>query len=270
VIRDQPERRETPFDHHGSRIRWTERPGPFPARVFIHGLGGNGEAILGTLADDPALGGHRSILVDLPGHGASDRPEDFSYSLDDHAEAVAAACAAAGVDGVDLVGHSLGADISIVVAYRHPGLVRRLVISEANLDPLPASTVGRASQAIRGQPEEDFVERGYHELVAGNPGWAGTLRFCSPLAVHRSAVGLTSGTTPTMREMFVSMTIPRMFIHGDRGEPLLDADGLRRAGVRVVTIPDAGHMMMFDNPTAFVAAVAAGFGEGASSAVASG
>jgi len=253
--------RGTPFDRHGSLVRWTERAGPLPARLFIHGLGGNGEAILGGLADDAALGHHRSILVDLPGHGASDRPVDFSYSLDAHAAAVADVCAAAGIDGVDLVGHSLGADIAIVVAFRYPGLVGRLVISEANLDPLPASNAGRASQAIRLQPEADFVATGYDRLIAENPGWAATLRLCSPLAVHRSAVGLTSGTTPTMREMFVSMSIPRTFIHGDRGEPLLDSEGLRRAGVRVVTIPNAGHMMMFDNPPAFVAAVAAGLGE---------
>jgi pimeloyl-ACP methyl ester carboxylesterase len=57
--------------------------------VFLHGLGGNGEAILGAVADEPALGGHRSLLIDLPGHGASDRPADFSYSLDDHAAASA-------------------------------------------------------------------------------------------------------------------------------------------------------------------------------------
>jgi pimeloyl-ACP methyl ester carboxylesterase len=259
AIRDEAQ--EAPFDRSGSMVRWTERAGPLPARVFIHGLGGNGEAILGAVADDPALGRHRSLLIDLPGHGASDRPADFSYSLDDHAAAVAIVCAAAGVQGVDLVGHSLGADISIVVAYRNPGLVNRLVISEANLDPLPAVSNGRLSQAIRLQSEGEFVTSGYDRLVADNPGWATTLMACSPIAIHRSAVGLTSGTTPTMREMFVSMTMPRMFVHGDRGEPLLDASGLRRAGIRVVTIPNAGHMMMSDNPPAFVAAVASGLGE---------
>ena len=247
---------ETTFDAHGSLIRWTERRGRRPVRMFIHGLGGNGEAILGALADADALGHHRSILVDLPGHGRSDRPDDFSYSLEAHAAAVAGVCAAAGAHEIDLIGHSLGADISIVLAYRNPGLVRRIVISEANLDPLPAALGARGSQAIRMQPEADFVARGYDELLASNPAWAATLRTCSALAVHRSAVGLTTGTTPTMREMFVSMGMPRTFIHGDRGEPLLDADGLQRAGVRVITVPNAGHMMMFDNLPAFTATVA--------------
>jgi pimeloyl-ACP methyl ester carboxylesterase len=253
--------RETPFDRHGSKVRWTDRPGDSPTRVFIHGLGGTGEAIFGAVADAPALAGHRSILVDLPGHGASDQPADFSYSLEAHAAAVAAVCAEAGIDAIDLIGHSLGADISIVVAYRNPGLVGRLVISEANLDPLPATATGRASQAIRLQSEPDFVATGYQRYLDENPGWATTLRLCSPVAVHRSAVGLTSGTNPTMRQMFVSLEMPRTFIHGDRGEPLLDAAGLRAAGIQVITIPDAGHMMMRDNPPAFLDAVAAALGQ---------
>lgn len=253
--------RETAFDRHGSKVRWTDRPGPSPARVFLHGLGGNGGAIFGPVADAPALAGNRSILIDLPGHGASDRPDDFSYSLEAHAAAVAAVCADAGVDGIDLVGHSLGGDISIVVAYRNPGLVGRLVISEANLDPLPASATGRASQAIRLEPEAEFVANGYQRYLDAYPEWAKTLRLCSPVAVHRSAVGLTSGTTPTMRAMFVSMEMPRTFIHGDRGEPLLDAAGLRAAGIQVITIPDAGHMMMRDNPPAFLDAVSSALGQ---------
>src|SRR4029079_17586846 len=98
----QSEVLEAPFDGHGSMVRWTERAGPLPARVFIHRLGGNGEAILGAVADDPVLGGHRSLLIDLPGHGASDRPTDFSYSLDDHAAAGAVASSAAARDSVAL------------------------------------------------------------------------------------------------------------------------------------------------------------------------
>ncbi len=246
------------FDNHGSQIRWSELPGIKPARVFIHGLGGNGEAIFGDAARHRSVAGHRSLLIDLPGHGASDRPSDFSYSLDAHAAAVVAVCRAAEVDGIDLVGHSLGADISVVIAGLNPGLVRRLVISEGNLDPLPASLTGRASQAIRWQSEDGFVGSGYRRLLDENPGWAPTLRLCDPRTIHRSSVRLTVGTIPTVRALFVGLPIPRMFIKGDRGEPLLDEEGLEAAGVRVVTIPDAGHMMMFDNPTAYVAALGDG------------
>jgi pimeloyl-ACP methyl ester carboxylesterase len=252
--------RELAFDAAGSMVRWTELPGRSPARVFVHGLGGTGGAVFGGVAGHAALGGHRSLVIDLPGHGLSDRPADFGYTLDDHAVVIARVCAAEGLEAVDLVGHSLGADIAIVVAGRNPGLVGRLVVSEGNLDPLPVATDQRMSQRIAAQSEQAFVERGYAELLDSEPTWRPTLRLCDPRAVYRSAVGLITGTRPTMRELLVALSIPRTFIVSEHGEPLRDAEGLRASGVDVVTIPEAGHMMMFDAPAAFATAIANALG----------
>ena len=254
---------QTELDVPGSFIRWSDLPGRLPARVFLHGLGGTGSATFGHIAGHPDLGGHRSLVIDLPGHGLSDRPPDWGYSLDDHASAVALVCAAGGLEGIDLVGHSLGGDIAVTVAGRNPGLVRRLVVAEGNLDPIPRSaTGGRMSQRIAAQTEDGFVATGFGACLEGNPGWAPTLRLCDPVAVHRSAVGLVTGTRPTARDMLTALTIKRMFIRGDRGEPLADAERLTAMGVEVVTIADAGHMMMVDRPKAFVEALAAALPDG--------
>jgi pimeloyl-ACP methyl ester carboxylesterase len=149
------------FDSAGSMVRWSDLPGRLPARVFVHGMGGLGWARFGHVVGRPALGGHRSLVVDLPGHGLSDRPADFGYILDDHASVIAKVCEAAGLDSIDLVGHSLGGDIAVVVAGRYPELLGRLVMAEANLDPLPRSpTAGRFSQRIAAHDEEDFIARG--------------------------------------------------------------------------------------------------------------
>ncbi|MBI2780575.1 MAG: alpha/beta hydrolase [Chloroflexi bacterium] len=248
---------EVEFDGHGSVVRWAEIPGRSPARVFVHGLGSSGTWVYGDVALDPRLGGHRSLVVDLPGYGHSDRPVDWSYSLEDHAGVIAAICAARGLAGIDLVGHSLGGDISIIVTARNPGLVGRLVISEANLDPLPASPHGdRESQRIVAQGEGAFVAHGYAALQGAAPRWAPTLRLASPTAIFRSARSLLAGTTPTTRELFYAAPMPRTFLHGDRGEPLLDVEGLLASGVRVGTIPNAGHMVMEDAPEAYADALA--------------
>jgi pimeloyl-ACP methyl ester carboxylesterase len=254
--------RATPFTRSGDQIRWSDIPAgrkdAAPARVYIHGLGGTGAAGFGNIAPNPLLAGPRALIVDLPGHGHSDRPADFGYSLDDHAAAVAAVLDAERLRGVDLVGHSMGGDIAIVLAARRPELVDRLVVAEANLDPLPPTPTGLGSQWISSLTQAEWLATGYAHLVAMNRYWAPTLRIGDPLAVYRSAVGLITGSRPTMRELLVGLPIPRTFIRGDRGEELNDPVGLEAAGVRIVTIPDAGHLLMDDQPDAFAGAIADG------------
>jgi pimeloyl-ACP methyl ester carboxylesterase len=257
--------RATPFTPDGDLIRWLDVPASTtgdgsagPARVYLHGLGGTGAAAFGDIAPHPALAGRRSLIVDLPGHGHSDRPQEFGYTLEDHARAVGAVLDAEALREVELIGWSLGGSIAIVLAARRPELVARLVVAEANLDPLPPSPTGLGSQRISYQAEADWVAKGYAALVETNRDLAPTLRLCDPLAVHRSAVGIVTGSRPIMRELLVGLPIPRTFIHGDRGEELRDPEGLEAAGVRLVEIADAGHAMMSDQPDAFARAIAEG------------
>ena len=250
--------RATPFTPRDDQIRWLDVPGPEPARVYLHGLGGTAAAAFGEIAPHPALAGRRSLIVDLPGHDHSDRPRDFGYALDDHARAVAVVLDAEALRDVELIGWSLGGSIAIVLAASRPELVARLVVAEANLDPLPPSPTGLGSQRISSHSEAEWLANGYERFVATNPDWAPTLRLSDPLAVYRSAVGVITGSRPIMRELLVGLPIPRTFIHGDRGEPLRDPEGLVAAGVRVVEIADAGHAMMTDQRDAFAHAIAEG------------
>ncbi|WP_443033416.1 hypothetical protein [Streptomyces sp. CS62] len=60
-----------------------------------------------------------------------------------------------------------------------------------------------------------------------------------------------------MREMLQAARMPRTYLQGELSGDLPGADGLRAAGVDVVTVPGAGHNVMFDAPAAFARAVAA-------------
>lgn len=80
----------------GDQIRWAELPGKDPVRVYVHGLGATSPLYFAQSAVHPLLAGHRSLLIDLLGHGHSDRPTSFSYTLEDHADTLAAALRAAG------------------------------------------------------------------------------------------------------------------------------------------------------------------------------
>lgn len=69
-----------------------------------------------------------SLLVDLPNHGASAWTDAVEYDAiaDTVAEFLRADFAAAGP--VDVIGHSMGGKVAMVLALRHPELVRRLVV----------------------------------------------------------------------------------------------------------------------------------------------
>jgi pimeloyl-ACP methyl ester carboxylesterase len=248
--------RQTEFGPTGAYIRWTEAAGREPARIHIHGLGAASGPYTAHLGADAALAGRRTLFVDLPGFGISDRPADFGYTLEEHADAVAAVLDASALRGAEVVGHSMGGAVAVVLAHRRPDLVSRLVLAEANLDPNPERTGG--SSGVAGWTEEEFVHGGGFAATLERVGWlwAATMRLADPLALHRSAVGLARGTEPTMRVMLESLDIPRTFLVGELSEEVADRAGLVAAGVEVVTVPGAGHCIMFDNPRAYVAAIA--------------
>ena len=100
-----------------------------PARtmVFIHGYGGNAAQWIYQLrrfSDDS-----RVIALDLRGHGLSDKPEDWDYTVEQHVADIDAALDVLGVTGkFVLLGHSFGGAIVTQYAVTHPERVEKLVL----------------------------------------------------------------------------------------------------------------------------------------------
>lgn len=241
----------------GDRIRWVELPGREPSRVYVHGLGSTSPAYFTASAVHPLLAGHRSLLVDLLGHGHSDRPTHFSYTLEAHADALAAALTAAGVSGAQVIGHSMGGAVAIVLADRHPKLVSRLVLVDANLDPAPPGPVTPGSSGLASYTEEEFLAGGWAEVRdrVGEHWWS-TMRLTGREALHRTAVHLARGTVPTMRETLLTLPIPRTFLFPEADGELPGTETLTASGVHVQPIPSCGHNIMLDDPEAFAEATA--------------
>jgi pimeloyl-ACP methyl ester carboxylesterase len=94
--------------------------------AFLHGLFGRGRNFARIAAGlEPEA---QSLLVDLPNHGASAWTSELSY--EEMADLVANELRAdfAATGPVDVVGHSMGGKVAMVLALRHADLVRRLVV----------------------------------------------------------------------------------------------------------------------------------------------
>lgn len=248
--------------HDGSRIRWVEIPGAEPARVYVHGFGASAAPYYAPAVAHPALAGHRSLMIDLLGFGISDRPEDFAYTLEDHADALAAAMTEAGTGAADVVAHSMGGSVAVLLAARHPHLVRRLVLVDATLDPyVPAKPP--VGSGLTYYTEAEFLAHGFEKVLEFvGPEWASTMRMAGRIALHRSAVHLAKGSVPTVREQLKTLPMPRTYLHPAAGadvsrETSAFQPDLAEAGVAVVPVPDSGHNIMVDNVDGFARAVAA-------------
>jgi pimeloyl-ACP methyl ester carboxylesterase len=130
----------------GARLHVVEageqREGRAPI-VMLHGLAGQLHHFRYALVDDLARD-TRVVALDRPGSGYSTRESGRATTLEDQADAVAAAIDALGLGRVLLVGHSLGGALSLAVALRHPGKVAGLALL-APLTALPSAS----SEAFR-------------------------------------------------------------------------------------------------------------------------
>ncbi|WP_208354296.1 alpha/beta fold hydrolase [Pseudaestuariivita rosea] len=103
----------------------TGQAGAHPPLIIAHGLNGsarNWGVIAKRLSDERQV-----VAVDMRNHGASPWYDTHSY----HDMAADLAEVVRGLPGpVDVLGHSMGGKAAMVLALRHPDLVRRLVVAD--------------------------------------------------------------------------------------------------------------------------------------------
>jgi pimeloyl-ACP methyl ester carboxylesterase len=102
--------------------------------ILLHGLLLS-QLMSRPLAEDLAARGNRVITLDLLGHGASDRPRDmWRYSMGSFGQQVVALMDHLELEQAVVMGTSLGANVGLEVASRHPERLRGLVLEMPVLD----------------------------------------------------------------------------------------------------------------------------------------
>jgi pyruvate dehydrogenase E2 component (dihydrolipoamide acetyltransferase) len=110
----------------GKRLRYLDIGVGDPPIVFVHGFGGD----LNTwMFNQPALAErHRTIALDLSGHGGSTKVLDFVLDAAGFAADIDHVLAALGVSRVHLVGHSMGGAIALSFAGSYPDRVASVTL----------------------------------------------------------------------------------------------------------------------------------------------
>ncbi len=98
------------------------------AILFLHFGGGN--LMMWQRVVPYFQGRYRLVLVDMRGHGKSDKPET-GYHIDEMARDVAGVMEALGIERAHVVGSSMGAEVGLSLAANFPGQVISLVCEGA-------------------------------------------------------------------------------------------------------------------------------------------
>ena len=109
------------------RLHYVERgPADGPPVVLLHGLLLSSRTMERLAAGLPD---HRVYLLDLHGHGRSTRPRDVDrYSIDELTDDVVALLDHLGIERAVVGGMSLGANVTLQLALRHPERVRAMIL----------------------------------------------------------------------------------------------------------------------------------------------
>jgi pimeloyl-ACP methyl ester carboxylesterase len=252
------------FSPANAFLRYQHLPGSGPTYVYLAGLGLAATASYPHIIRATTLAPYRAIIPDWLGCGFSDRPATFGYAIDDHVQTIARLLDHLQIANCTVIGHSMGGSVAISLAAQRPDLVGRILLAEANLD----AGGGAFSRSIAASTEDEFVQNGYDTLIQtaqtdGRTGnrvaavAAGIWQVAAPHALYRSAVSLVQGVQPSWRDILYQLAIPRTYLFGEYSLPDDDSTILPAHGIQVVIVPQAGHGMMWENPTGFVATIAA-------------
>src|SRR3954467_7813954 len=122
------------FDYNGFRISYDEYGTGDRPLLLIHGLLMS-RRMYDRLRPERAKRGNRVIAIALLGHGRSDRPAEMSqYSMTFFARQVEALMDHLELDSAVVGGTSLGANVTLELAYLEPKRMRGMMIEMPVLD----------------------------------------------------------------------------------------------------------------------------------------
>jgi triacylglycerol lipase len=234
--------------------------GSGPAVVIVHGVGGHKEDWL-TVAQALAAT-HHVLAFDMLGFGGSSKTGD-DFSMPVQAAALAALLDSHNIEKADLVGNSVGGWVTATFAATYPDRLNRLVLSD----------VAGFKAMFEGAPPVNFDPNNAEEMqqlinitinseVAQTPGLAERAyeAYVSSGEKAISAVwGKSLFVSPRLEELLPKIKAPTLVMWGvdDKLFPsvLAGVFSSQIADAQTLLIPNAGHFLQIDNPTATIEAL---------------
>ncbi|CAH0339346.1 alpha/beta hydrolase [Rhizobium sp. CECT 9324] len=247
--------------------------GKGPAAVLLHGYGETGD-MWAPMAADLARD-HTVIVPDLRGLGLSSKP-GAGFDKMTQAEDVAGVLDALDIDRADLVTHDIGNMVGFAFAARHPDRVTRFVLIDA-----PVPGVGPWEEVLKnpllwhfrfGGPDMErlvagreriYLDRFWNEFSATPDRFTEESRahyaklYALPGAMHSGFAQFAAFDQDAIDNKAIlakngKLAMPVLAIGGEKSFGPMMATVMRAAATDVTegVIPDSGHWIMEENPSA--------------------
>ena len=254
--------REQSISVDGMRIRYLE-DGAGPAGLLLHGasLGSSGDVWADNMPEFARRGLH-TIAPDLPGFGASDKPDDASLGF--RIRFVPRLMQALGLQRAHIVGHSQSGRIAVTLALEQPQILAKIVVlgTSSLLPPLePGGQVGEPE--VLGDREPTLAETRaqlekavfHHERITDHAVWlrhrlSTGSNYAAAHARQAAKGGGAKGGKP-LYERLGEVTIPMRLIYGRQDREAEKRAALARElhpALDLHLVDRCGHVIQWDAP----------------------
>ena len=254
-----------------------------PGMLLVHGLGDEADTwrrVLPALAER-----HHVVAPDLPGFGRSPLPVGRRLTLRRLGALLAELARHCGLGQMTLIGSSLGAALSQVIALQEPGMVSRLILEDGGLLANARLDVGLLLGLVPGigesryrrladdldaayasltpyyadlealpSEEREFLRQRVAERVASRTQMRAYFSF------FRSFAGLLLTRGRSLSRRARALPMPTLYVWGGKDHivPKESAEATikEHRGARLVIIPQAGHLPHQETPAEFLSAIA--------------
>jgi pimeloyl-ACP methyl ester carboxylesterase len=219
--------------------------------LFIHGLGCAKESFR-DVWQQKSFEDLSILAPDLVGFGESEKPESFSYSMEDQARVCEAMLDHFPDRPLHIIVHSMGGAVGLLLPKERLEQAASFVNIEGNLVPEDCGLVSRKTVSVSyAEFERDYFPF-FKTQFRTQAREKIFLDRTTPQAFYRSSESLVAWSdSGKLLKQFESLQCKKIYFHGD--ESLNPAVVEKLKGIPIEAIKKSGHFVMNDNPDEFYA-----------------